>query len=85
MSFSGPSPPTATQMARFARMRNLEVWYTRFEIEKLLPQLRAQVGGTMRKRLDKAVAKALSRDNVQAFSKLSQTSAGSGGSSPIHR
>ncbi len=58
-------------MARFAGMRNLEVWYTRFEIEKLLPQLRAQVGAAMRKRLDRAVAKAVSRDNVQAFSKLS--------------
>ena len=54
-------------------MRNLEVWYTRFEIEKLMPQLRSQVGGKMRKRLDKAVAKAFRRDNVQAFSKLSRT------------
>ena len=35
-------------------MRNLEVWYTRFDIEKLMPQLRSQVGGKMRKRLDKA-------------------------------
>ena len=57
----------------FAGMRNLEVWYTRFEIEKLMPQLRSQVGGKMRKRLDKAVAKAFRRDNVQAFSKLSRT------------
>ena len=62
-----------TWMARFAGMRNLEVWYTRFEIEKLMPQLRSQVGGKMRKRLDKAVAKAFQRDNVQAFSKLSRT------------
>ena len=53
-------------------MRNLEVWYTRFEIEKLMPQLRSQVGGKMRKRLDKAVAKAFRRDSVQAFSKLSR-------------
>jgi uncharacterized protein (DUF2252 family) len=62
-----------TWMARFAGMRNLEVWYTRFEIEKLMPQLRSQVGGKMRKRLDKAVAKAFHRDHVQAFSKLSRT------------
>ena len=53
-------------------MRNLEVWYTRFEIEKLMPELRSQIGGKMRKRLDKAVAKALRRDSVQAFSKLSR-------------
>src|SRR6476646_4879117 len=57
---------------RFAGMRNLKVWYTRFEIEKLMPQLRSQVGGKMRKRLDKAVAKAFRRDSVQAFSKLSR-------------
>jgi uncharacterized protein (DUF2252 family) len=62
-----------TWMARFAGMRNLEVWYTRFEIEKLMPQLRSQVGGKMRKRLDKAVAKAFQRDHAQAFSKLSRT------------
>jgi uncharacterized protein (DUF2252 family) len=61
-----------TRMAEFAGMRNLEVWYTRFEIEKMLPQLRAQVGGKMRKRLDRTVAKAFSRDNVQALSKLSR-------------
>jgi uncharacterized protein (DUF2252 family) len=60
-----------TRMAEFAGMRTLEVWYTRFEIEKLMPQLRAQVGARMRKRLDKAVARAFRRDNVQAFSKLS--------------
>jgi uncharacterized protein (DUF2252 family) len=59
-------------MARFAAMRNLEVWYTRFEIEKLMPQLRSRVGGEMRRRLEKTVAKAFSRDNVQAFSKLSR-------------
>ena len=61
-----------SRIAQFARMRNLEVWYTRFEIEKLMPQMRAQIGSRMRKRLDKVVAKALSRDNVQAFSKLSR-------------
>ena len=71
-SSSRPSPPTARGWREFAGMRNLEVWYTRFEIEKLMPQLRSQVGGKMRKRLDKAVAKAFQRDNVQAFSKLSR-------------
>ena len=60
------------RMAEFAAMRNADVWYTRFEIEQLIPHLRSQVGGKMRKRLDKAVAKALTRDSLQAFSKLSQ-------------
>jgi len=61
-----------SRMAEFAGMRNLEVWYTRFEIEKLMPRMRAQIGGKMRKRLDKVVEKAFRRDNVQAFSKLSR-------------
>ena len=61
-----------SRMAEFAGMRNLEVWYTRFEIEKLMPRMRAQIGGKMRKRLDKVVDKAFRRDNVQAFSKLSR-------------
>ena len=60
------------RMAQFAAMRNFDVWYTRFEIEKLMPQLQSQVGAKMRKRLDKAVAKAVTRDSVQAFAKLSQ-------------
>jgi uncharacterized protein (DUF2252 family) len=37
-----------------------------------MPQLRSHVGGKMRKRLDKTVAKAFRRDSVQAFSKLSR-------------
>ena len=60
------------RMAEFAAMRNTDVWYTRFEIEELIPHLRSQVGGKMRKRLDKTVAKAFTRDSAQAFSKLSK-------------
>ncbi len=60
------------RMAEFAAMRNADVWYTRFEFEELIPHLRSRVGGKMRKRLDKTVAKALTRDSVQAFSKLSK-------------
>ena len=61
-----------TRMAQFAAMRNLEVWYTRFEIEKLMPRLQSQVGAKMRRQLDKLVAKAMTRDSVQAFGKLTQ-------------
>ena len=60
------------RMALFAGMPNLEVWYTRFEIEKLMPELQPQLGGRMRKRLDRAVAKAVTRDSMQAFAKLSR-------------
>ena len=60
------------RMAEFAAMRNLDVWYTHFEIEKLMPRLRAPIGGEMRKRLDQVVAKARRRDSLQAFAKLSK-------------
>ena len=61
-----------TRMTQFAAMRNLDVWYTRFELERMVPRLRSQVGAKMRKRLDKRLAKTLARDNLQAFSKLTQ-------------
>ncbi len=61
-----------TRMAQFAAMRNLEVWYTRFEIEKLMPRLQSQIGAKMRRRLDKLVAKAMTRDSLHAFGKLTQ-------------
>ncbi len=58
------------RMARFAGMRTLEVWYTRFEIEALMPQLQSQVSTKMRRRLDKVVAKAMRRDSQHAYGKL---------------
>jgi uncharacterized protein (DUF2252 family) len=58
------------RMAEFATMRNLDVWYTQFEIESLLPDLRARVDREMRKRLDRIVAKAFRRDSMQAYGKL---------------
>jgi uncharacterized protein (DUF2252 family) len=61
-----------TRMAQFAAMRNIDVWYTHFEIERLMPRLRAPISGKMRTRLDKLVNKARSRDSLQAFSKLSR-------------
>ena len=57
-------------MREFASMRNAEVWYTQFEIESLLPDLRARVNTEMRRRLDRLVAKALRRDSMQAYAKL---------------
>jgi len=57
-------------MRAFASMRNAEVWYTHFEIERLLPDLRARVDTEMRRRLDRLVEKALRRDSMQAYGQL---------------
>jgi uncharacterized protein (DUF2252 family) len=60
-----------TSMADFAGQRNLDVWYTRGQIHEGLPRLRAAL--TNKKDLRSAeamVAKARTRDSMQAFEKL---------------
>jgi uncharacterized protein (DUF2252 family) len=54
-------------MAEFARMRNLEVWYTFLPAERLREQLAAIGGRATGKEVDKRVAKALRRDHLHAF------------------
>jgi uncharacterized protein (DUF2252 family) len=59
-----------TAMRRFAEMNNLDVWYSRVEIESVLQQLTAQFKAKQVKRTEKALAKARTRDSMSAFSKL---------------
>jgi uncharacterized protein (DUF2252 family) len=60
------------RMEQFAGMPNLQVWYTIFEVDGLLPQLRSRVSKKMRKRLDRLVVKARSRDHLHAYAKLTR-------------
>jgi uncharacterized protein (DUF2252 family) len=58
------------RMNQAAAMRNLDVWYAHIEVESLFEQLQA---GATRKQQAKAranVAKARTRDSMQAFAKL---------------
>jgi uncharacterized protein (DUF2252 family) len=57
-------------MRSFATMPNLAVWYSRLDVEELLGQLRGQVNAKMLKRAEQGLAKARTRDSLQAFSKL---------------
>lgn len=57
-------------MADFAAMGTLEVWYARLDVEDNLATIRERVTATRRKAFDKNVAKARSRDSLQAFEKL---------------
>ena len=57
-------------MRAFAGKRDLEVWYARLEVEPLLAELRPALTRQQRKRLDRDVAKARTRDSLRAFSKL---------------
>jgi uncharacterized protein (DUF2252 family) len=57
-------------MWEFARMGNLDVWYSTLPVQEGLPQVRAAMGRKDWKAAEQAVEKAKTRDNLQAFSKL---------------
>jgi uncharacterized protein (DUF2252 family) len=59
-------------MREFAGMDNLEVWYARLEIEKLLAEQAANLRPAAVRRTEKTLAKARSRDSMSAFSKLTE-------------
>ena len=57
-------------MARFAAMKNLEVWYAHLDIETTVAELGSQFTPKVVKRGEKDIAKARTRDSMSAFSKL---------------
>ncbi len=57
-------------MARYAQMRNLDVWYARAEVDTLARDIASRLGAKMRRRLQRRVDKTLRRDSAQAFAKL---------------
>ena len=59
-----------TALVEFAAMRDLEVWYARLDAEELLARLSASLDAKRRKKIDKFVERAKSRDSVQAMGKL---------------
>ncbi len=59
-------------MARFAGMKNLDVWYAHLDIEATLRELGSQLTPKMAKRTGKALAKARTKDSMSAFSKLTR-------------
>ena len=65
-----------TAIARFASMPNLEVWYAHLEMEALLKQIQSQLDPKRVKALQKNLAKARTKDSVQAFTKLTSETDG---------
>jgi uncharacterized protein (DUF2252 family) len=61
-----------TAMREFASMKNLEVWYSRLEIEELLRERAEQLRARMVRRTEKGLAKARTKDSMSAFSKLTR-------------
>ncbi|MFD7708057.1 DUF2252 domain-containing protein [Streptomyces sp. NPDC059786] len=63
-------------MDSFARMRTLDVWYSRIDADELYAALRDQVDKRTRRRVSHTLAKARTRDHLQALEKLTDTSDG---------
>jgi len=57
-------------MRNFADQTNLEVWYARADIDDLMSELGAQLKPKGRARTEKELAKARTRDSMQAVAKL---------------
>ena len=61
-----------TTMARFAGMKNLEVWYAHLDIESTIQELASQFKPKVVKQAEKQLAKARTKDSMSAFSKLTR-------------
>jgi uncharacterized protein (DUF2252 family) len=64
-------------MAEFAAMRDLDVWYARADVDDLTATLGAELDKVRRKQLDKIRTKAMTRDSLQAYKKLTTAVDGS--------
>ncbi len=59
-------------MAGFAGQPNLDVFYTGFDIEQVAARYRASVSRKLAKRADKSIAKARTKDSMQALERLTE-------------
>lgn len=58
-------------MREFAAMRNLDVWYSRLDVEPAVEALRPQLDERRLRRLERNLAKARGKDSLRALGKLS--------------
>ena len=65
-----------TAMARFASMPTIDVWYAHVDADELLLQVKKEMDARRFKLLTRSLARARSRDSMQAFSKLTRQVAG---------
>jgi hypothetical protein len=59
-------------MHMFAGMRNMDLWYARIDVDTDLVRLAPQVTAKQKKRLERTVEKARTKDSLKAFGKLTQ-------------
>jgi uncharacterized protein (DUF2252 family) len=60
-------------MAQFARMRTIDVWYTRLDVGGIRNRLKAGLSGKQLKRVHSNVADVRTKDSLRALSKLCHT------------
>jgi Uncharacterized protein conserved in bacteria (DUF2252) len=63
-------------MARFAAMSNMEVWYSRLDVDEIVERFRAQVSRSERKAADRNLAKMRAKDSMRALTKLTHRADG---------
>jgi uncharacterized protein (DUF2252 family) len=59
-------------MRGFAAMTNLDVWYARADVDQVRAQFESQLKARQRKLVDKGLAKARTRDSMQAVAQLTR-------------
>src|SRR5262249_30575690 len=59
-------------MQTFAAERNMDLWYERIDVETDLLNMTSQATAKERKRAERSVAKARTKDSLKAFAKLTQ-------------
>jgi uncharacterized protein (DUF2252 family) len=57
-------------MRTFAGMTSLDVWYARLDLDQIRSELKSGVNGRLRKAVDEGMARARTRDSMQALAKL---------------
>jgi uncharacterized protein (DUF2252 family) len=59
-------------IARFSAMRNLDLWYSRIDVDALIAQFRQQATTKQMKRADQNLDKTRTKDSMRAFGKLTE-------------
>ncbi|MBM6777233.1 DUF2252 domain-containing protein [Collinsella tanakaei] len=59
-------------MARFAEMRELDIWYAHLDVEQTVGQFEEELNGKQSKTLRRAIEKARAKDNVRAADRLAR-------------
>ena len=59
-------------MGRFAGMSELEVWYSRFDVQAFIEELRARRERRQVRRVEQATARAYTKDSLKAFARLTE-------------